>query len=410
LNLQATGPANDGEVEDYQLQFLGTTLSGTVFYDDGYGGGIANDGMQNGGELGIGDVSVRATDGANTISATTDASGHYVFSIPASFSGNVIVSHTSSLPTGSSIAGATNAACLAVSLYDSFAAEQLIGDSNCSGAIDGAETGFVAHSSYSDYDFGVVRPSLFVSDQSGQTSSPGVIEYTHLYSPGTLGGVTVTMTGGAYIYQLFLDEDCDGSYSPAEGPHNLPYNFTVGSSWLRLSDGRLQSCFAKVRVMVPDGARAGDADIAQLHADLLWLTNPNAVIDTTFITETTVIVEGGHLQLSKEVRNVTQATLFAMLGQGKPGEVLEYRIIYANQGSDAITHIKLSDPVPFFTDMELNQYGPIGEIEVLCPDGTVYNLDTGSVTTVFVDISLECGIAVMAAGESGTVSYRVRIR
>lgn len=403
------GTASDGEVEDYELTIVLQFVSGTVFYDDGLSSGTAHDGLQNGGELGVVNVTVTATDGTTSVLTVTDANGDYSLTLPDSFGANVIVFHSLQPATGTSIGGATAAACLASSYGDAAAADQVIGDTDCSGAIDGGETGFVTGTSYTDYDFGVLRASRFISDQSGQVSSPGTIEYSHLFTPGTLGSVTLSTSGGLYAHSVFVDENCDGTYSASEGPQTFPYTFTVNNSWPRLSDGRLQECSVKVRVLVPDGEADGTTDTALIEADLTWQTN-TAVSDTRFVTDTTVITEGGMLELIKEVRNVTQNTAFSTTGTGKPGEVLEYRIGYTNRGSDQITAVEFSDPVPYFTDVEPNQYGGAGEVELVCPDASVITLDTGAVSIVAVDIMSECGVTQIEAGEGGTVTYRVRIQ
>ncbi|HFQ94343.1 MAG TPA: isopeptide-forming domain-containing fimbrial protein, partial [Anaerolineae bacterium] len=77
-----TGQAPNGEVEDYVLMSLGDT----VWFDNGAGGGIANNGIMDGAEAGIAGVTVQLyragqTPGADTPIATdtTDGSGSYFF-------------------------------------------------------------------------------------------------------------------------------------------------------------------------------------------------------------------------------------------------------------------------------------------------------------------------------------------
>ncbi|NKQ35254.1 MAG: isopeptide-forming domain-containing fimbrial protein [Chloroflexi bacterium] len=76
------GQAPNGEIEDYVLMSLGDT----VWFDNGAGGGTANDGVMNGSEAGIANVTVELyrasqTPGTGTPIATdvTDASGNYFF-------------------------------------------------------------------------------------------------------------------------------------------------------------------------------------------------------------------------------------------------------------------------------------------------------------------------------------------
>ncbi|NWF71026.1 MAG: carboxypeptidase regulatory-like domain-containing protein [Chloroflexi bacterium] len=66
------------------------SLGNRVWRDDGVGGGTPNDGIQNGGELGLGNVTVRLLDSTGTTvlaTTTTDANGYYRFDnlVPATY-------------------------------------------------------------------------------------------------------------------------------------------------------------------------------------------------------------------------------------------------------------------------------------------------------------------------------------
>ena len=84
-NRSSTGAWDNGEVEDYVLGSIGNL----VFEDNGVGGGESGDGIQNGTEPGIANVTVYLLDGGgnrindpvtgNPISTTTDANGIYEF-------------------------------------------------------------------------------------------------------------------------------------------------------------------------------------------------------------------------------------------------------------------------------------------------------------------------------------------
>ena len=82
--LDSTGPWGNGEVEDYVLGAIGNR----VWMDNGDGGGIGGDGIQNGSEPGVEGVRVYLLDGGgdritdddgNEIFTTTDAEGYYEF-------------------------------------------------------------------------------------------------------------------------------------------------------------------------------------------------------------------------------------------------------------------------------------------------------------------------------------------
>ncbi|GIW37430.1 MAG: hypothetical protein KatS3mg073_1575 [Meiothermus sp.] len=392
--------------QDFGL-FNGSRIRGTVFRDDGLGGGTANDALQNGGEPGIPNVLVSASDGTNVRSATTDASGLYMLFIPASFGSSLTLSHPLQPATGSNVNGA--GVSLASGYGSAAAASRTIG-------------GFAPGQYYEGYNFGVVRDSRLSPDQSGQSPSPGTITYSHLYRPGTLGTVNLVQSGSSYTYALRRDVNCDGDFADAgEGFQPLPQSFMVDASWPRESDGSLRACALELQVVVPAGLPAGRVDIAQLQAALGWANNPT-ITDTRQVFDTTTVVTAGGLQLLKEVRNVSTGSAFAANVQGRPGEVLEYRITYQNIGSQPIFNVVLADPIPFFTTLVQNAYGGTGELELACPNGTLARPDLGSVGSISLNLASLCSLSTapnpsgsgtlpaLLPGQGGYLVYRVQIQ
>lgn len=222
--------------------FHGARLVGTVFYDDGEGGGAANDAWQTGGERGVSGVAVTAQ-GSGTRSATTDGQGRYVLYIPWNF-GPFTLSHPLRPATGWNdgstahpVSGWSEAQSPAFPTLDA-------------GAIAGTE---VAR------NFGVVRESRLYPPQTGQAASPGVVVYAHLYRPGTLGGLTLSLANApSWTVQVRVDGNCDGDFDdPGEGFASLPQTLPVGPSWPREADGSLKACALRVRVLVPPGCPRG---------------------------------------------------------------------------------------------------------------------------------------------------------
>ena len=146
------------------------------------------------------------------------------------------------------------------------------------------------------------------------------------------------------------------------------------------------------------------------------------VSDVRSVFDTTRIIVGGQLELTKLVRNVTQGSAFTTSSQAKPGEVLEYRIAYRNTGSQPVFQVILADPVPFFTDLVENTYGGTGEVELTCPDSSVVQPNLGAVGLLTLDLAALCNlnsapnpsgggnIEALLAGEQGFFVYRVRVR
>ncbi len=411
LNLGASGAASDGEVEDYRLTLVNAGISGTVFYDDGRGGGTANNSLQDGTELGASGIRMTASDGTNSVSTLTDGAGNYQLVIPPGFGANVTLSHTHYPATGTSVSGLFVSQCLATGIRDVHAASRILSDTNCSGSIDGLEPGYVSGTSYTNYDFGIIEAVSLKPDQNGQATSPDAVSYTHLFSPGTLGAVSLSVSGGRYSYQVFLDSDCNGIIDPAEQSDVLSTGFTVGSGWARDDDGRLAACALELRVIVPAGEVNGRLDIAGLEASLFWATS-EMVTDESDVTDMTTINSGATLKVSKRVRNITEGGSFAVRTEGSPGDVLEYCISYENIGINPLNNVQMSDPLPYFTSFESDGYDTgAGDqsIQWTAASTTLLSqaqdVDVGSFDNSFVWLS----VGTVAPGATGSLCYKASI-
>ncbi|WP_419207506.1 DUF11 domain-containing protein [Photobacterium leiognathi subsp. mandapamensis] len=115
----------------------------------------------------------------------------------------------------------------------------------------------------------------------------------------------------------------------------------------------------------------------------------------------------GELTIEKTVQNITEGTPPGTTNNAKPGDILEYVIIFNNFSNADISDVKLFDSTPEFT--ELNQ-------AVLCSDATVPTGLNCSVATA--DGTNQAGYegniewdmsGRMSAGSSGQVIYRVKV-
>ena len=155
---------------------------------------------------------------------------------------------------------------------------------------------------------------------------------------------------------------------------------------------------------------AGAVDVALLQGGLSWANNPG-VVDLRSLPDTTT-VSGGEVRLEKRVRNVSQGTGFGTLGEGRPGEVLEYCVAYRNLGTAPVSQFVLTDPVPFFTD-PLPSVPDYGGKAIRWSHGsaTLYLTasqgdDAGEVSGGVVRVE----VGNVGPGEAGEVCYRVQIR
>lgn len=381
--------------------FHGSVAEGRVFRDDGLGGGTANDALQNGGEVGIAGVEVRATDGTNIRTALTDGNGYYRLYLPAAW-GNISLSHPLRPATGWN----NGSTATRVSTWAEATGASSPGAQASLGIASGLAGQVLVR------NFGVVRDGRFYPDAFGQTTSPGLLTFAHWYSPGTLGNTTLNLGSPSprYTYLVRLDSNCNGVWDAGEEFSPFPYTFTVGASWPREADGSLKACRVEVQALVPAGEPQGATDVALVRSELAWSGNPG-VVDADGVTDT-LQVAGGEVQLTKEVRNATQGTPYGTSAQGKPGDVLEYCIAYRNLGVQGVSAFVLTDPVPFFTDA-LTSVADYGGKAILWQHGstTLYlsaaqDGDPGEVAGGVVRVQ----VGAVGPGEGGKVCYRAKVR
>lgn len=377
-------------VQQNFFDYRGSKISGTVFRDDGYGnlGTLtANDALQNNLEPGLANITVSVLNGLSLIdSALTDTNGNYLvwipFGTPSSL--NLTQSLFQSVATGNNIAG--------VSIYKASS----VSDSNASSI----PVAFVSGQSLTSYNFAQVPVSSFQPDRSGSAISPGSVNYTHLYRPGTLGVVVLSRTSSAgYNAQYFLDSNCDGAVSAAEHTSSIT-GFNVDQNWLREPNGTLKSCALEILLTVPAGRPPTETDITIFKNQLAWANS--VVIETRNVKDTTYLISsGGELKLTKTIRNVTQGTSATTTNGGKPGETLEYCITYTNVGQVAVSNVIVSDPVPFFTTF---LPGSITLNAATLTDGL--DGDAGEIILNIITVR----VGTVAPGASGIVCYRVNIQ
>ncbi|WP_337843842.1 hypothetical protein [Thermus sp.] len=376
--------------------FHGTRLVGTVFYDDGEGGGAANNALRDGGERGIAGIAVTATDGSQFRTALTDGNGSYLLWIPYGW-GRVTLSHPLRPATGWN----DGSAATPVGSWADATAPTSPGAVVDLGPASSLPPALARN-------FGVVRPSLLRPPQSGQATSPGVYTLAHTFRPGTLGGFTLSLAGGIYTYRVRADLNCDGDFDdPGEGFSAFPIALSVSAAWPREADGGLKACPLEVQALVPPGEPPGRTDVALLQGSLAWAGS--GVVEPLTLTDL-LTVTGGEVRLSKEVRNLTQGGPFGRSAQARPGEVLEYCIAYQNLGTAPVTNVALADPIPFFTDLVLGAYG--GRDLRWTQGSTVQDLtaaqdsDAGHVAAGVVYLQ----VGSLNPGESGSLCYRVQVR
>jgi uncharacterized repeat protein (TIGR01451 family) len=357
--------------------YNGSKLSGTVFADNGAGGGTANNGAQDGTEAGIAGVSVEAT-GAATATTRTSGSGLYTLWIPAGTAGTVTVTPAAPggyLATGGS-AGTTG------------------------GSYSRPNVSFVptAGQAYSGVNFGLVPPNTLGPDGAQATQPGSTVFYAHAFVAGSGGQVTFSLAGSAtpsapaWTQVLYQDSNCNGVLDSGEPQ-------MAGS--LSVSAG--QKLCLIVKVSTPAGAAAGAQSTASLSAAFLYTNASPALAATLAASDVTTVGAPGTLSLTKLVSNLTQGGAAATAVTANPGDTLQYTLTATNNGAQSLATLVIYDATPAFTTF----------VSAACPASLPPGISACSVST---QPAVGAGGALqwtftgsLAASGSLAVTYQVKI-
>ncbi|MCB5208067.1 prealbumin-like fold domain-containing protein [Methylovorus mays] len=321
-------------------------LSGVVFNDGGAPNGTSNtgtpnDGLRNGNEAGISNLSLSLSDCGSTSygTTTTDGNGAWAFNIPSSVTAGspLCVSVTAPntyLGTGANANGtvlpsdtATNVN--SISYTYSRSTQRISFSAPASGT--------------AVLNFGLVPVSTFTSNgtQSGQAG--GTVSYSHTFTAGTGGSVSFsssqvsTPTISGWNNALYTDTGCTGSRQS---------NASLITGPVTVIQGEVM-CLVSV-VSVPATAMNGNSNITTLSGTFSFSNASPSLSASYSVTETTTVGNNA-FSLVKEVRNVTNSGTFGTKNQAKSGDILEYRVTYTNKSSSPMSTIVISDSTPAYT-------------------------------------------------------------
>jgi Surface adhesin CshA non-repetitive domain 2 len=311
--------------------YHGSRLTGNVFADTGVGaGGTANNGVQDGSEIGIADVTVNAVQGAAVVTSVgTGGNGSYTLWVPSSVTGAVII--TPAAPSGDLATGGS------------------AGTSGGSYSRPSVSYTPVAGQSYSAVNFGLVPPNT-LTPNGAQSALPGtVVFYDHTLQAGSVGQVTFNLTNTsiptapAWSQVLYQDSNCSGVLDAAEPQISLPVSVTAG-----------QKLCLIVKQFVPAGAALGAQNSVTLGAAFTYNGASPALSRTLTASDITSVGAPGELALTKLVSNLTQGSAAATAVSAMPSDILQYTLTAVNNGTQALnaTAIKpllISDATPAFT-------------------------------------------------------------
>lgn len=356
--------------------FNGIRISGRAFSDTGAGGGTANNGIQDGGEAGLGGVSIRVADNAGSVTydaARSGGSGEYALWIPAS-AGASQVAVIESRPDGSVSTG---------------------GSAGTTGGTYERATGTVRFtltqgSGYSGVNFGGVGQSRLMTDGAKTALAGSIVFHPHTFAAGTEGTLTLSTAAtpapalAGWSESLFRDVNCNGSFDSGETPVSGPFGVVAGESVCLL-----------LKEFVPSGAPFNAQNSVTLTASLAYANAvpPLSAVSTRADTTTVGQPGGSGLSITK---SVDRATVL-------PGQTLTYTITYLNQASSPLSSIVIHDTTPPFTQ----------HVSAACGAPLPADLSACTVTsqpaaggTGAIEWTLT---GTLAPGRSGTVSFTLQV-
>ena len=405
------GPAPDGEVEDYRVLLAPVTgdgeLRGRIFEDNGAGGGVAHDGLQNGTEVGLGGLEVlllfdadddQICDGTEPVLAQAVTDGDGVYSLRPS------------------IADENKPACLLATTSPGFRSISEDGGGNTIAMGNPYDDGATLLTPspgqvVADVHFGDIRLPRLAPDRQDSVAPGGSVSYLHFYDATTdasvdfiLGAVTDGPAGLGWDDVLYRDADCSGDLSGSEADEPL-------TSVPVLAGDRI--CLL-VRTFAP-----ANAPPAALHARVLEaassFTGTGEAASATVTDITTVIA--GQLRLTKSVRNIGPDGSVdtpddvdldeEAFDAGSPGDVLRYRIRFRNEGDLPVRNLVIRDATPDFTSLADAIACPpslpasLAACAVATPDGVNGAGYRGELRWIFTGL--------LDTGAEGTTTFFVRI-
>ena len=311
----------------------GSRITGRVFRDTGVGAGTANDGVQNGTEPGIANVTMTLTNCAATTYATTITDGTGSYTIPIGASGPFCV--VEATPSGFRSTGTS----VATTALPSGTATPVGGTTYTytrAAPNDSISFTGVAGTDYLNLNFGDVPEATFVPD-GVLAGLPGtVLFYPHNFVAGSVGDVTFSTTAVATPSNLgwgetiFNDVNCNGQFDSGEPQITAAINVVAG-----------QTVCVLLREFIPANAANGAQNAVTLNATVNFL-NANSGLSATYTRVDLTTVGPPAAAGLRLVKAVNQTSAL-------PGATIVYTITYTNLSSEPLANIIVRDAVPTYT-------------------------------------------------------------
>lgn len=308
--------------QDFGLLRGETLLEGRVFEDNGKEGGIAHNGIRDGGEAGLAGVAVRLLDDAAQLlaSTVTAADGSYRFQLPADAGELEVAVDT---PAGF-LSISENVGNLSTPLNPSLLDDRL-------------RFTAVTGSHYQGVDFGDVREPALAPDQVRSAAPGSMLFLPHTFAAHSRGSVEFAVADPlptpdipGWDTQIFTDADCNGSFDAGEPVLDAPLAVVAGQ----------QHCLL-LRLLVPSGAPINAQWRAALQAEMTYADADGNPLRSSARTVQDLVTVGENEALVL-IKAVDRTTAVA-------GDVLTYTLTYRNAGADSVSDVEIRDATPAYT-------------------------------------------------------------
>jgi uncharacterized repeat protein (TIGR01451 family) len=353
----------------------GASIAGTVFNDNGVSGGVANNGVQDGAEVGLANVMVTANQAGCTNSlcgtAITDGAGHYKLVLPASVTGAITLTETNlngMLSTGGS-AGTTGGTYTRTT------------DTTAATIASGV--------TYTGVNFADVPDNQFMTDGVKSALPSAVVFYPHQFIAGTAGSVAfslgniatpATLNWSELIYQ---DTNCNAVIDSGDPVVPAAVSVTAG-----------QIVCLLVKEFVPANAPINAQNALTVNANFTATFSGTAVAYSYVHHDTTTVGQDTATGLSL-VKAASTATAL-------PGTNITYTITYTNNSTGALSTVVINDATPAYTLYQGASCGTLPLNFTACNITAPAVGATGSIVYTFT--------GTLAPAVSGTVNFTVQVQ
>ncbi|MFY9260493.1 MAG: hypothetical protein WAO71_08305 [Gallionella sp.] len=356
----------------------GSSITGTVFKDTGAGGGTANNGVQDGAELGIAGVTITANQAscASTVCGTaiTDGAGNYTLVLPSTVTGVITLTETNlngMLSTGGSAGTSAGTYTRSTDTVTAF--------------------NVVAGTTYTGLSFGDVPDNQFVTD-GVQTAFPGsIVFYPHYFVAGTAGSVAFSYTKSSspaltgWSELIYVDANCDGVIGAAD--------VLVAASVALTAD---QKVCLLVKQFVPANVPVNAQNALTLTALFTsTFANPTAGVSFSYVRHDTTTVgqpTAAGLSLVKQVNTPTAS----------PGTNIVYTVVYTNSSTGPLSNVVIHDATPAYTTFQSAGCGTLPLNFTVC---SITNPAVGASGSIIYTFT-----GTLAPAASGAVTFTVQVQ